>query len=175
MNASLHTIAFRSFIGSCATLTSSVVNLTILMVLKGEPGWICLMCCNADVLFSVIVLHWVTQVDRASNSSSANSNTRSNPVLSAAGDAKTSQLGTSRSGRHSITYNNNSKGMGSTMTTEIKAMPARSRRGSDDDAIELRGIRVQTERIQEVELDTRSEGSACGYSVERGVSAEKMV
>lgn len=41
-------MALRTFIGSCATLTSSVVNLTVLMILKGEPGWICLMCCNAD-------------------------------------------------------------------------------------------------------------------------------
>lgn len=41
-------MALRTFIGSCATLTSSVVNLTVLMVLNGEPGWICLMCCNAD-------------------------------------------------------------------------------------------------------------------------------
>lgn len=47
-NSTLHTMAFRTFVGSCATLTSSVGNLTVLMVLKGEPGWICLLCCNAD-------------------------------------------------------------------------------------------------------------------------------
>ncbi|CAN9346517.1 unnamed protein product [Alternaria alternata] len=51
-------------LGSLATLTTSVINLTILMVLKGEPGWICLMCCNADILFCVIVLHWVTSKDK---------------------------------------------------------------------------------------------------------------
>lgn len=33
------------------------------MILDGEKGWICLLCCNADVLFSVIVLHWVTAID----------------------------------------------------------------------------------------------------------------
>jgi hypothetical protein len=32
----------------------------VLMVLKGEPGFICLMCCNADILFCVLVLHWVS-------------------------------------------------------------------------------------------------------------------
>lgn len=85
-NTMLHTMALRTFIGSCATLTSSVANLTVLMVLKGEPGWICLMLCNADskpsplgrttrtkrpadsspstVLFSVLILHWVTSGDR---------------------------------------------------------------------------------------------------------------
>jgi len=44
--------------------------LTVLMVLKGEAAWICLMCCNADVLFSVLVLHWVTSKDKASTASS---------------------------------------------------------------------------------------------------------
>lgn len=60
-------MAYRSLIGSLATLTTSVVNLTILMVLKGEPGWICLACCNADILFCVIVLHWVTSKDKPSS------------------------------------------------------------------------------------------------------------
>ncbi|RYN84462.1 hypothetical protein AA0117_g1213 [Alternaria alternata] len=63
-NPTLHRMAKRSLIGSLATLTTSVINLTILMVLKGEPGWICLMCCNADILFCVIVLHWVTSKDK---------------------------------------------------------------------------------------------------------------
>lgn len=57
-------MALRSFVGSLATLTTSVVNLTVLMVLRGEPGWICLMCCNADILFCVLVLHWVTSKDK---------------------------------------------------------------------------------------------------------------
>jgi hypothetical protein len=69
-NSILRTVTLRSFVGSLATLTSSVVNLTVLMVLKGEAAWICLMCCNADVLFSVLVLHWVTSKDKASTTSS---------------------------------------------------------------------------------------------------------
>jgi hypothetical protein len=48
MNATLRTVALRTFIGSCATLTSSVANITVLMVLEGEPGWVCMMCCNSD-------------------------------------------------------------------------------------------------------------------------------
>jgi len=48
VNAALRAVALRTFIGSCATLTSSVVNITVLMVLEGEPGWICMMFCNAD-------------------------------------------------------------------------------------------------------------------------------
>ncbi|OCK80327.1 hypothetical protein K432DRAFT_297903, partial [Lepidopterella palustris CBS 459.81] len=63
VNAALRAVALRTFIGSCATLTSSVVNITVLMVIEGEPGWICMMCCNADILFSVLVLHWVSSPD----------------------------------------------------------------------------------------------------------------
>ncbi|PVH88166.1 hypothetical protein DL98DRAFT_509648 [Cadophora sp. DSE1049] len=70
-NSALRTIALRSFVGSLATLTSSVVNLTVLMVLKGEEAWICLMCCNADILFSVVVLHWVTSKDSGGGASMA--------------------------------------------------------------------------------------------------------
>lgn len=44
----VRTMAFRTFIGSCATLTSSVANLTLLMLLDGEPAWICFITCNAE-------------------------------------------------------------------------------------------------------------------------------
>lgn len=62
-------------------------NLTVLMVMNGEPGWVCLMCCNSDgmfsqsngqslrltksnpVLFSAIVVQWVTSRDSAGSSS----------------------------------------------------------------------------------------------------------
>jgi len=77
------TVTLRTFIGSCATLTSSVVNLTVLMVLIGEPGWICLMCCNVDILFSVLVLHWITAKDNASTltgSASADFNSPPSPT-----------------------------------------------------------------------------------------------
>lgn len=65
-NSKLRRMAFRSLIGSLSTLTTSVVNLTVLMVLRGEPGWICLMCCNIDTLFCVVILHWVTSIDKPS-------------------------------------------------------------------------------------------------------------
>lgn len=62
-NPKLRILAFRTFIGSCATLASSVANLVVFFELEGEVGWICLMACNADILFSVLVLHWVTTFD----------------------------------------------------------------------------------------------------------------
>ncbi|PHH55783.1 hypothetical protein CFIMG_000348RAa [Ceratocystis fimbriata CBS 114723] len=47
-------------------------NLTVLMALSGEPGWICLICCNSDILFSALVIQWVTSKDNAGTSDSAN-------------------------------------------------------------------------------------------------------
>jgi hypothetical protein len=67
-------MAWRSFIGSLATLTVAVVNLTVLMVLKGEPAWVCFTCCNADILFCTSVLHWVTSQERQSEDSIVRSN-----------------------------------------------------------------------------------------------------
>jgi hypothetical protein len=99
-NPTLHRMAKRSLIGSLATLTTSVVNLTILMVLKGEPGWICLMCCNADILFCVLVLHWVTSKDKTT--------VTTNPQSGMGGDTLGSRSETrSRQKRHSeLMYGN---------------------------------------------------------------------
>lgn len=66
-------------------------NLTVLMSLNGEPGWVCLLCCNCDskssyrsgfsvngvltiveiVLFSAIVIQWVTTRDNAATRTTA--------------------------------------------------------------------------------------------------------
>ncbi|KAJ3473504.1 hypothetical protein NLG97_g10269 [Lecanicillium saksenae] len=70
-NARLRTVAFRTFVGSCCTLVSSIVNLSVLMALNGEPGWVCLMCCNCDILFSAIVIQWVTSKDNAGTSTNS--------------------------------------------------------------------------------------------------------
>ncbi|KAH6622851.1 hypothetical protein F5144DRAFT_632284 [Chaetomium tenue] len=59
----LKTMATRTFIGCICTLASSIVNLSVLVGLNGEPGWVCLMCCNSDILFSAAVIHWVTSRD----------------------------------------------------------------------------------------------------------------
>ncbi|CAH0022010.1 unnamed protein product [Clonostachys rhizophaga] len=102
-NHHLQNVALRTFIGALCTLISSVTNLTVLMALNGEPGWVCLMCCNCDatwisrdglpippfpnwkqvsgranqsslvVLFSAAVIHWVTSKDNAGTSGSLSS------------------------------------------------------------------------------------------------------
>lgn len=73
VNLRLRTIAVRTFCGAVFTLMSSVVNLSTLMALDGEPGWVCLMSCNCDILFSAIVIQWVTSRDNAGTSSSTSS------------------------------------------------------------------------------------------------------
>ncbi|KAF2160584.1 hypothetical protein M409DRAFT_28970 [Zasmidium cellare ATCC 36951] len=70
-NGKMRVLAFRTFVGSCATLVSSVVNLTVLMAVSGEPGWMCLMLCNADILFCVLVLHWATKFDSGGSTHNA--------------------------------------------------------------------------------------------------------
>ncbi|KNG52664.1 hypothetical protein TW65_00083 [Stemphylium lycopersici] len=94
-NPSLRRMATRSLVGSLTTLTTSVVNLTILMILKGEPGWICLMCCNADILFCVLVLHWVTSKEKSGNTNAAASGETgaTATIGSARGARRTSRIG----------------------------------------------------------------------------------
>ncbi|KAL7821602.1 hypothetical protein V8C44DRAFT_315144 [Trichoderma aethiopicum] len=72
-NIRLRMAAFRTFCGAVCTLVSSIVNLSVLMALNGEPGWVCLMCCNCDILFSAVVVQWVTSKDNAGTVSSNSS------------------------------------------------------------------------------------------------------
>ncbi|ODA75827.1 hypothetical protein RJ55_08649 [Drechmeria coniospora] len=82
-NMRLRKTAFRTFFGALFTLISSVVNLTVLMAMGGQPGWVCLMCCNGDILFSAIILQWVTTGDNhhgpAKISSSGGDTARGDP------------------------------------------------------------------------------------------------
>ncbi|KAI1210416.1 uncharacterized protein F4807DRAFT_459794 [Annulohypoxylon truncatum] len=63
----LRNVAMRTFVGALCTTTSTVINLIVLMVLDGEPGWVFLTCCNADILFSALVIQWVTRHDTTSS------------------------------------------------------------------------------------------------------------
>ncbi|KHN94015.1 uncharacterized protein MAM_08144 [Metarhizium album ARSEF 1941] len=67
----LRVAASRTLCGAVATLLSSIVNIAVLMALKGEAGWICLLCCNCDILFSAAVIQWITSKDNAGTSSVA--------------------------------------------------------------------------------------------------------
>jgi hypothetical protein len=174
-------MAFRTFIGSLATLISSVANLTVLMVLKGEPGWICLMLCNADIMFCVLVLHWVTQIDAPGKSSSANSNGtgKNNPTGGssanhAVGRVRRESLQIWPGKSESDVKNNKMQG---TITTECMGVKHSSGRESQDSIVEMHKITVRTDHVQEIEIDSRSDSSRTAHSgyEERSVSVEKMV
>ncbi|KAG9669187.1 hypothetical protein KCU98_g16773, partial [Aureobasidium melanogenum] len=72
-NSPMRTLVLRTFVGSCATLLMSVVNLSVLTILDGEPGYICLCLCNLDILFTVCVLHWATAIDRQDRTTTSGS------------------------------------------------------------------------------------------------------
>ncbi|KAH6988845.1 hypothetical protein BKA56DRAFT_476611 [Ilyonectria sp. MPI-CAGE-AT-0026] len=61
--ARLRQVAVHSLIGSCAMLIGSIVNLTVLLCLNGEPAWACSMGCNSDILFSAAAMQWITSRD----------------------------------------------------------------------------------------------------------------
>jgi len=145
-NAALRTTALRTFIGSCMTLLSSVVNLTVLMVLKGEPGWICLMCCNADILFSVLVLHWVTSIDKTSRAHSEVSNSRGPTTGSGGGP---------RGWQYQQRINSDTR---PTVTTCVSGIQAGQDLNNNAD-MPLNEIQVTIEQTQEVQVDTKSESS----------------
>lgn len=185
-NPKLHRMAFRSFIGSCATLTTSVANLSVLMVLKGEPGWICLMCCNADILFCVLVLHWVTSHDRPTT----------HPSTQNATDKRRSRtLGVGSLATNSGCAKEHVEDAKACVTTECVGEPLDARqsrpglavRNKSDmwygeesgDEVELRKIHVVTCQTREVEGKmSRSRsgiGSEDGLSVENRMSTERIV
>jgi hypothetical protein len=102
-------------------------NLTVLMALKGEAAWICLMCCNSDILFSVLVLHWVTSKDSSSASSSGG---QSN---SASRSAHASRSRNSIANKLSqLSYSNNEP----TVTTHISAVRSSTRDDGFEDEIQ---------------------------------------
>ncbi|KAF2011651.1 hypothetical protein BU24DRAFT_286310 [Aaosphaeria arxii CBS 175.79] len=197
-NHSLRRMATRSFIGAVATLLSSVVNLTVLMVLKGEPGWICLMCCNADILFCVLVLHWLTQSDSSRTGSTNGSN-------HAAGDQENPHPNFSRFSIRQPTrprpaslpgwaarrLTEPRKILSGTITTECRSDPQPEVRKSEDpNFLELHAIRVDTEQTREIEMNEGSTVEICNGGESRSetdvneevggtdpsrVSVEKMV
>ncbi|KAH6658237.1 hypothetical protein BKA67DRAFT_656445 [Truncatella angustata] len=62
-NAKLRDLVFRTFIGAVTSTITCALNIIIMMALNGEPGWVCLMSCNIDLLFDAIIVQYVTTRD----------------------------------------------------------------------------------------------------------------
>ncbi|EXU99812.1 hypothetical protein X797_006941 [Metarhizium robertsii] len=54
--------------------TDLLRNLCALMSLDGEPGWVCLVSCNCDIIFSAAVIQWVTSKDNMGTSTASSTN-----------------------------------------------------------------------------------------------------
>ncbi|KAK6193350.1 hypothetical protein LQW54_012558 [Pestalotiopsis sp. IQ-011] len=80
-NIRLRSMVMRTFVGAILTTLSSSTNIAFFVGLNGEPGWLCLLCCNCDILFCSIVVQWVTSHD---NSATTNSTELKIAVLTAA-------------------------------------------------------------------------------------------
>ncbi|KAL6910325.1 hypothetical protein GGI43DRAFT_378306 [Trichoderma evansii] len=118
-NIRLRSVAFRTFCGAVCTLVSSIVNLSVLMARHGEPGWICLMSCNCDMI------QWVTSKDNAGTASNSSS-----------GEARRSRdLG---SGANRISTPSEFQETLSSTLADISLVPTRrrSRDGDHDDPYE---------------------------------------
>lgn len=138
----LRRVALRTFVGSCATLLSTLANLTALLVLRGkEPGWVCFAACNADVLFSVLVLHWVTHQED-DNVESATRCGECNRTL--AGPGRYSINHSAFLGRYE---HDHSKSFGGQVITNCEA----NKTGSNTRSIPLAGIMTRTELTRDVE------------------------
>ncbi|KAM0817213.1 hypothetical protein AB5N19_03016 [Seiridium cardinale] len=92
-NPKLRDLVFRTFIGAVTSTVTCVLNISIMMVLDGEPGWVCLMSCNLDreyflyicatlksrsdrrflwtVLFDAIIVQYVTSRDNRGTQATA--------------------------------------------------------------------------------------------------------
>ncbi|KAK1638455.1 hypothetical protein BDP81DRAFT_405456 [Colletotrichum phormii] len=64
-NVRLRRLALRTFAGVLGTLAISIANLSVLVALEGEIVWLCLTCCNTDILFTAFVIHWINSSGKA--------------------------------------------------------------------------------------------------------------
>ncbi|KAA8911140.1 hypothetical protein FN846DRAFT_467910 [Sphaerosporella brunnea] len=143
----LRRVALRTFVGSLATLLSTLANLTALLVLRGqEPGWVCFAACNADVLFSVLVLHWVTHQDEEVLESKTKCG-ECNRTLGGGGHYSIGSGGGGRSGRSTQFDHDLQRGFGGQVITNCKA----NKSDSKDKSIPLEGIMTRTEFTRDVE------------------------
>lgn len=120
------------------------------------------MCCNADILFSVLVLHWVTSKDKVSTGSS-------NDTHTATGTGTRAKISAATMGPYSIADKlgvfNASKGGEATVTTHISAQELKNEENEEVDwlaskqrsSIPLGRIKVQVGQVIEVDSRRRSD------------------
>jgi hypothetical protein len=123
------------------------------------------MCCNADVLFSVVVLHWVTSLDSSGGTSSNETGSKSNNRKNR--DVGNTYLSSkaAAANRKTADFQQMDGGFQAKFETRITA---RDFKGDDDDvdafeklngnSFPLNRINVQVGHVRTVEIDTRDGG-----------------
>jgi len=145
----LHHVAFRTFIGSCATLVSTLGNLISLLILRGkEPGWICFAVCNCDIMFSVLVLHWVTHQDDDMSSDAKTRCGECDRTIACRGDPYSISRGSNFGGLSRDHKSRVAGGNNGEVVTSIHAVKGACRH---DKSIPLDGILTQTEVRRDIE------------------------
>jgi hypothetical protein len=147
------------------------------MVLKGEPAWICFTICNADILFCISVLHWVTSKERNGEEGSVTRSTgmsKGGIRSTRAGNPMTIGSQTTRSNRMSTIVDAHEKdgpikftvtspegksvsgNRGpATITTECVAGSGRHLGGSSWDAVDARaGVREDEVELNNIHVHT---------------------
>lgn len=70
-SSGLRRLAIRTFIAALVSLTTSTVNVVVLMLLGGkELGWVNLGACGADIIVNAVAIFWVSMGSSRHNGSS---------------------------------------------------------------------------------------------------------
>lgn len=150
----------------------SVVNLSVLTILDGEPGYVCLCLCNLDsksnrtraedlaanrltVLFTVCVLHWATAIDRQDRTTTSGS-LRPNYISESRGASN------STNDSKADNYLELDERYVAKLTTFIEA----NGETPDSDARNSRVIEVKTQHVREVAMEP--------YDIESGNCRESQ-
>lgn len=67
VSARLRRLATRSFAAAILIMLGVIGNLTTMAIFDGEPVWLCLLTCKADLLITSCIIHWVTSCDGESS------------------------------------------------------------------------------------------------------------
>ncbi|KAL3296072.1 hypothetical protein RB213_013151 [Colletotrichum asianum] len=80
-NVRLRRLALRTFLGALLTLTVSLTNLSVLVALGGEVVWLCLACCNIDILITAFLIQWTNTSPKKSAKETPNVEAQPMPDL----------------------------------------------------------------------------------------------
>jgi len=143
-NSRLRKMTKRCLIGAGITCLSTGANLTAVSIIEGEQAWLCLLCCNLDLVICVSILHWTTSFG------DHDSNTVQKYVSPQSPDQDSPQPPSSGSQRRISHIINDGLFKDSLVTTSITG-------GSPRSLPQTNGITIQMAQSQQVENSVSDE------------------